>query len=121
MPLALTKPPVNKLPDVVLPVALKVVAKITLAPVMLPLVPVDIILPPVMFPVAEINPPVKMLPVVTLPLVLKLEPVITPPTVEAAVIVPVVLIVPVVAIAFVVLLKVNPADPPNTPLLLYCT
>ena len=114
------RPLVNKLPDVVLPVALKVVAEITLAPVILPLVPVDIILPPVMFPVAEINPPVKMLPDVVLPVTDVDVPVIIPPTVEAAVIVPVVLIVPVVAIAFVVLLKVNPADPPNTPLLLYC-
>ena len=63
------RPLVNKLPDVVLPVALKVVAEITLAPVILPLVPVDIILPPVMLPVADINPPVRILPPVMLPAV----------------------------------------------------
>ena len=63
---ALISPPVRMLPTVMLPVALNVVAEITLAPEILPADPLVIILPPVTLPAALIRPPVNTLPPVTL-------------------------------------------------------
>ena len=67
--MALIRPAVIKLPPYTLPLALKILALMTLAPDKLPPVPVPIIkLPPVTLPVALTAPPVNILPPVMLPL-----------------------------------------------------
>ena len=71
LPVADTDPAVVILPAITLPLALNVVAEITLAPEILPPDPAPVTrFPAVMLPAADISPPVRILPPVMLAVVI---------------------------------------------------